>query len=143
MEGQGTPVIVVDTNLLVYLVLPTHHSQVAESVWEKDDFWVAPELVFSEFRNVLLGAVRRGNIDRVDIPAILAQAREVIRVSTEPIKDESVIFLALEGDLSAYDAEFVWLSRQAGVPLVTSDRKERRSFPETTLTPEEFLKGKN
>jgi predicted nucleic acid-binding protein len=53
--------IVVDTNLLIYLLMPTPHFAVAEAIWTKDGEWVAPELVFSEFWNVLAGAARRKN----------------------------------------------------------------------------------
>jgi predicted nucleic acid-binding protein len=45
----------VDTHLLVYLLVPTQHSPLAEAVWKKDDFWIAPELDFSEFRHVPRG----------------------------------------------------------------------------------------
>ncbi|MHB8421644.1 MAG: hypothetical protein ACYDAM_02575 [Leptospirales bacterium] len=58
--------IVVDANLLPYLLLPTPYSVTAEAVWMKDNEWVAPELVFSEFRNVLLGAVRQKDLTGED-----------------------------------------------------------------------------
>ncbi len=48
--------IVVDTNLLAYLLLPTSHTAEADAVLLKDPDWIAPALIHSEFRNVLLGA---------------------------------------------------------------------------------------
>ena len=58
--------IVVDTNLLAYLLLPTTYSAQAEAVLIKDSHWFAPQLIHSEFRNVLLGAVRRNDVARSD-----------------------------------------------------------------------------
>jgi predicted nucleic acid-binding protein len=48
--------IVVDTNVLVYLLLPTPHAAQADAILLKDPDWIAPALIHSEFRNVLLGA---------------------------------------------------------------------------------------
>ncbi|MGX2039789.1 hypothetical protein ACWJKU_06595 [Methylocaldum sp. MU1018] len=48
--------ILVDTNLLAYLLLPTPHAAKAEAVLIRDPNWFAPLLIHSEFCNVLLGA---------------------------------------------------------------------------------------
>jgi predicted nucleic acid-binding protein len=55
-------VIVVDTNLLVYLFVRGSRTAEAESVLEKDAVWTAPWLWRSEFRNSLAGLVRRQDI---------------------------------------------------------------------------------
>lgn len=39
---------------------------------------------------------------------------------------------------SAYETEFVGLFRWAGIPRLRSDRRERRSFSETTMTPRDI-----
>jgi predicted nucleic acid-binding protein len=54
--------IVVDTNLLVYLLLPTPYTAQAEAIMDVDSDWIAPGLIHSELRNVFLGAVRRKDI---------------------------------------------------------------------------------
>jgi predicted nucleic acid-binding protein len=50
-----------------------------------------------------------------------------------------VLSLAASSACSAYDAEFVVLAREMGVPLVTTDRRLLESFPETAVTPERYL----
>jgi predicted nucleic acid-binding protein len=52
-------VIVVDINVLVYLLVPCEHIEQAERVFLMDPMWAAPLLWRSEFRNVLAVYMRR------------------------------------------------------------------------------------
>lgn len=133
--------IVVDTNLLAYLLLPNPSAAQAEAVLIKDPDWIAPPLIHSEFRNVLLGAVRRKAVAPEDADSFLARAQEVITVPDEPIDSTAVVALALQSGCSAYDCEFVWLARQLRVPLVTADKKVLNAFSDLAMTPERFLTG--
>ena len=45
--------IVADTNVISYLLLPTGFSEQASQLYRIDPDWAAPELWRSEFRNVL------------------------------------------------------------------------------------------
>ena len=54
--------IVADTNLIAYLLLPGPLTDRAGRVYERDPVWVAPPLWRSEFRNVLVLHVRTGRI---------------------------------------------------------------------------------
>ncbi len=131
--------IVVDTNLLVYLLLPTTHAVQADAVFLKDPGWVAPALIHSEFRNVLLGAVRRKNLETDDAHALLDRATEVITVPDGGVDGQAVRLLALESGCSAYDCEFAWLARALRVPLVTADRQVLEAFPDSAVPADVFL----
>ena len=120
--------IVVDTNLLAYLLLPNPNAAQAEAILIKDPVWIAPALIHSEFRNVLLGAVRRKDVAERDADSFLARAQEVITVPDEPLDSAAVFALALQSGCSAYDCEFVWLARHLRVPLVTADKKVLNAF---------------
>lgn len=67
--------IVVDTNLLAYLLLPTLNVSQTEAVPIKDPDWIAPVLIHSEFRNVLLGAVRRKDVAQDDANEVVPKIR--------------------------------------------------------------------
>ncbi len=132
--------IVVDTNLLAYLLLPTPHAMQADAVLLEDPDWIAPVLIHSEFRNVLLGAVRREDIEAEDAPVLLDRAAEVITVPEGGVDGKAVLSLALDTGCSAYDCEFVWLARALRVPLVTADRQVLGAFPDTAVPADVFLK---
>jgi len=51
--------IVVDTNILAYLYLPTGFSEQAEHLLLKQPKWIAPVLWRSELRNVLARYLRK------------------------------------------------------------------------------------
>ncbi len=135
--------IVVDTNLLVYLLLPTTHAVQADAVLLKDPDWVGPALIHSEFRNVLLGAVRRKEVEADDARALLDRATEVITVPEGAVDGQAVLSLALESGCSAYDCEFAWLARALRVPLVTADRQVLGAFPDTAVPGDVFLASQN
>ena len=87
--------IVFNTNVLVYLLLPTPHAAQADAILLKDPDRIAPALIHSEFRNVLLGAVRRKDIEAGDAPVLLDRAMEVITVPEGGANGRAVLSLAL------------------------------------------------
>ena len=54
--------IVVDTNVLAYLLLPGERTEQAERVFHRDPVWAAPLLWRSELRNVLAVYMRQGRL---------------------------------------------------------------------------------
>lgn len=135
--------IVVDTNLLAYLLLPTPHATLADAVLLKDPDWIAPVLIHSEFRNVLLGAVRRKDIETDDARVLLDRAAEVVTVPDGAVDGQAVFALALGSGCSAYDCEFVWLARDLRVPLVTADRQVLGAFPDSAVPADVFFRSKS
>jgi predicted nucleic acid-binding protein len=133
--------IVVDTNLLAYLLLPTPFTAQAEAVLDKDSGWLAPGLIHSELRNVFLGAVRRGDIGLADAQFLLERSLELVTVPDKDIDGSAVFTIAMESGCSAYDCEFVWLARDLGLPLVTVDKKVLNAFPNLAVLSETFLQA--
>ena len=122
--------IVVDTNVVAYLLLAGPHTEQAEALLLAQPEWAAPPLWRSEWRNVLCGYLRRGQLDLDTALALMQQAQDLVIRREEPVPSDSVLRLAASSGCSAYDCEFVAAARQLGVPLVTADRALLRAFPD-------------
>jgi predicted nucleic acid-binding protein len=121
--------IVVDTNVIAYLWLPGERTAAAERLLKKDADWNAPLLWRSEFRDVLAGCLRRGDV-RLETALEIVDGAEVQLHGREfSVPSDQVLARVAESDCSAYDCEFIVLAEELGVPLVTSDEKLLRSFP--------------
>jgi predicted nucleic acid-binding protein len=132
-------VIVVDTNLVVHFFVNGENSELAGQVLVKDPDWSAPLLWRSEFRNTLVKCVRGGLIEWSDAFRIVTAAESLMSGGEYAVVSGDVLSLAASSACSAYDAEFVVLAREMGVPLVTTDRRLLESFPETAVSPERYL----
>lgn len=123
--------IVVDTNVLVHLLSGTGSAgERATALYADDPSWCAPALALSELRNVLVGMVRRGWIDRRDADAMHDDALDVLGSRVGAVRGTTVLETALALELTAYDAEFVALAEELDVPLVTRDRAILEAAPE-------------
>lgn len=130
--------IVVDTNLIAYLFVNGEHSESAEKVLLKDPRWAAPLLWRSELRSVLVKGIRKGLIELNDAFRIMTEAESLMSEGEYAVDSGDVLSLAASATCSAYDAEFVALARELGVPLVTMDKLLLESFPETAVAPARF-----
>jgi predicted nucleic acid-binding protein len=123
-------VIVVDSNILAYLHLGREHHSAAASLLRQERDWAAPLLWRSEFRNVLTGCLRRGELRLVEAVSTQAEAEDMMRESEFAVDSELVLQLAHESACTAYDCEYVALAMRLGVKLVTMDKQILRAFPQ-------------
>lgn len=130
--------IVVDTNLVAYLVLPGERTGAAEAVLQADPAWAAPTLWRSELRNVLSTYVRRGALALEDALAMAGRAEALLAGREYTVPTEAVLALAASSGRAAYDCEFVVLARELGIPLVTCDGALLAAFPDVVVPPEGF-----
>ena len=125
--------IVVDSNVLAYLYLPGEFTTAAETLMERDPDWNAPVLWRSEFRNILAGYLRRGQLTFGQAHALQSEAEDLLRDSEYEVDSRSVLELVRDSECSAYDCEFVALAMRLGTRLVTMDGKVLRSFPDISV----------
>ena len=121
--------IVVDTNVIAYLQLPNPLSAAAEELFAVDDDWAVPLLWRSEFRNVLVGALKRKALTLETAAAIARETEDQFEGREFAVESAPVLMLATVSGCSSYDCEFVALARELGVPLVTNDRAVLKAFP--------------
>lgn len=133
--------IVVDANVIVYLLTPGTQSELAWSAVERDDDWRVPTLWRSEVRNALLGIVRAGQLDATDAIASMNRAERLLIGSSHEVGSAHVLELALSSGCSAYDCEYVSLAESLDVRLVTSDREILAAFPERAVDLRAYAAG--
>lgn len=131
--------IVADTNLLAYLVMPGERTEEAEAVLAKDPTWVAPVLWRSELRSVVHKYIMRGDLTIARAVALLGQADDVLGGREGEVESKDVLELAARSKCTTYDCEYVALANALGVSLVTTDRAILKAFPKLAMTPAEFL----
>lgn len=130
--------IVADTNLVAYFLIPGERSAEADSVFRKDSEWVAPLLWRSEFRSVLAFHIRRSALSLDQALEIMTDAETLMRGREYSLPSEPVMRLVAASPCSAYACEFVALARELGVSLVTSDAKVLGAFDQTAISPAQF-----
>ncbi len=131
--------IVVDTNIISYLYISGDHSRQSEDLLSCDSNWVAPVLWRSEFRNVLARYLRKNLLNMDEILLIIQQAEKLLSDHEYEISSAHIMQLVKNSRCSAYDCEFVALAQYLGVPLVTTDKKILREFPQIAQTAESYL----
>ncbi len=121
--------IVVDTNVLAYLYLPGEQTAAAEALLLRDPDWCAPILWRSEFRNILAGYVRRGDLSFDQALSLQAEAEDLLAGCEHEVESRVVLELVRDSDCSAYDCEFIALALKLDTLLFTQDKKLLRAFP--------------
>ena len=125
--------IVVDTNVIAYLYLPTEFTQHAENLLKHDSDWAVPLLWRSEFRNVLALYIRKGLLTFDEAYRIQSEAEELLAQQEYEIPSYEILALVSMSGCSAYDCEFVALAKRLGVKLVTSDAQLLKRFPDIAV----------
>lgn len=130
--------IVADTNLLIYLYIEGERTAQAEAVLVQDPLWAVPLLWRSEFRNVLIGLLRKRALNLEDACQIVSEAERAVIGREYSVVSHQVLELAFRSGCSAYDCEFVSLAQDLGVSLITSDRQVLAAFPSIAVSPDVF-----
>lgn len=116
---------VVDASIVAAWLLPDEDNELAEQarLAMADEDALAPDLLWHEVRNILIISERRNRITAEGSANLLIRLRRVpLRIID--IKDDlSILQLAREHRLSAYDATYLALAVIENVALVTLDKK--------------------
>lgn len=131
--------IVVDSNVLAYLLIEGEQTTLAAAVWRLDPQWCLPVLWRHEFLNILATYVKAGGAEITDVEEVWREALRLTAPGEHEVDPVAALRLAIRHKISAYDAQFVALARQLEVPLVTEDRRLREAFPQQILSMQAFL----
>ncbi len=122
--------IVVDVNVLAYLLIPGKFTRSAEQLLETDSTWSAPRLWRSELRNILATYVRSNLLELADATQLFQRATDLIGPEEYEVETSDVLRLSKQSGCSAYDCEYLALAEFLDLPLVTADRKLAKAFPQ-------------
>ena len=121
--------IVVDVNVVAYLLIPGKYTEAAERLFQEDPVWVVPRLWRSELRNILATYMRAGQMDRAEAMLIFQRAAELVGSEEYEVETADVLRASEQGKCSAYDGEYLALAEFLDLVLVTADAKWVRAFP--------------
>ena len=126
--------VVVDTNVVAYYWLPGPRTEEAIALRKKADAWFVPQLWRSEFRNVLAGYIRTGNLNASQARAVVRAAESDMVEFEREVDSVDVLNLVERSECSAYDCEFVALAMAMGFLLITEDARILRDFPNAAVS---------
>lgn len=121
--------IVVDVNVIAYLLMPGKFTASAEHLLESDPAWAAPRLWRSELRNILATYVRSRQIELHDALDLFQRASDVIDREEYEVDTSAVLRLCKTSGCSAYDCEYVALAEFLDLEFVTADKALAKAFP--------------
>ncbi|MBM4352778.1 MAG: type II toxin-antitoxin system VapC family toxin [Deltaproteobacteria bacterium] len=133
--------IVVDTNVIAYLLIQGERTDAARAVWQRDPQWLAPPLWRSEFLNVLAVSVRAQVLSESDARKAWSSGLTVMGHREVEVSGSDVLAAAIKYRLSAYDAQFVVAAAVNGTRLVTGDRRIPAACPELSVELDDFVRG--
>lgn len=125
--------IVVDTNIIAYLALPSPHTELAEKLLRAEPEWIVPVLWRSELRNVLALYLRKLLINFDEALTIQTEMEIMFQDREYSVNSLDVLLLVNQSNCSAYDCEFVTLAKSFRCKLVTMDKKLAQAFPDTAI----------
>ncbi len=132
--------IVVDVNVVAYLLIQGAKTALARAVFTKDPSWTLPPLWQDEFLNVLVMQVRQTGFSIAVASQTWSRALELLLPVEQRVDKLMVLQTACQHQITAYDAQYVVLAGQLDVNLVTEDTELQRKFPRRTVSMQMFCK---
>lgn len=123
---------VLDSSVALAMLLPDEDSAAADALASRlaEGSVAVPTIWPLEVRNAMLAALRSRRITAAEFDERL-QVLALLPVELEPPADvaalKRVVALARRHDLSVYDASYIDLAKQRGLPLATLDAKLRKA----------------
>ncbi len=131
----------VDTNILAYLLIEGERSDEARALLRKDSDWHSERFIYTELTNVLSTYLRIGPFQFQDCKVAMERAEQLMENNLHQASHLDVIRIAEEFRISAYDARYIALAREFGIPLITEDAKLRRAVPSLTVSLNDALEA--
>jgi len=126
--------VIVDVGPLAFLLLSGDLTDLAQRVYARDPAWASAPLWRSEFRNLLVGYQRCGRISASHAGEILEAAEEKMHPRQYNIAGRTVLDLAAQTGLSAYQCEYLALAQDLNLPLLTTQPDVVAAAPKLAIS---------
>jgi predicted nucleic acid-binding protein len=130
--------VVVDTNVIAYLLIEGDKTPEAQALFARDPEWRSEAFLLVEFSNVLSTYMRSRALTRAQADLLLAEAERRMRGLVN-LPHAQALRLAEHFAVSAYDARFLGAAQSLGGKLVTEDARLRAAAPALTCSLDEAL----
>ena len=143
MEAQGNGLIVVDTNIIAYLLIQGEQTPKAQLLLNRMPEWSAPSFWRIEFLNVLMNYSHYQKLPPMDVRRIWKASFRLSHLREESVEADQALDLAIKYKISGYDALFVSLAQSLQTVCLTQDKALRKAVPHLTASMDDFLKPPN
>ena len=133
--------LLVDTNVVAYLLIEGDHTQAAQQLRRRDPDWRSEAFLLVEFTNVLASSVATKRMTLGLAENFLGKAVALFDGKLRSMPPAPVLAAAVRHGVSAYDARFLALAEAIGLPIVTEDKKLRDAAPNLTQSLADALAG--
>ena len=130
--------IVVDANVVAYLVIPGDLTAHARRLRSVDDEWYVPPLFSHEWLSVVGRYVRGGYFDRDTAVRHYRRGVALVRIAPGTIDPLDVLNLVARSGCSSYDCQYVACAMDWNTRLVTLDKAVLEQFPDVSVSLKQF-----
>src|SRR4029434_9367465 len=131
--------LIIDTNVLAYLLIHGDHTAAAQRLRARDPDWRSEAFLLVEFTNILASSIATKRMTLSLARDFLAKAVDLFDGKLGRVPHAAVLAIAARHRVSAYDARFLALADQLGGRLVTEDTRLRAAAPALTQSLVEAL----
>ena len=133
--------IVVDSNIITARSLTSVLTSRAKQVEQKDPEWIVPVLWRYEFQNLLATAIKAKQITPEHALDVWGKIDGILGENESEPSPAKVIDLVAQYGITAYDAQFIALAMEMGIPCITEDRELQEKFPGIAVSMDGFLES--
>ena len=130
--------VLVDTNIITYLMIRGDRTAAAQQLYERDSDWCSEAFVMVEFSNVIATYVRTRALSQAQGTKLLAESQAHLS-TLHSVVNTQALESAMQFGISAYDARFISLAKQLKMKLITEDVKLRVAVPALTMSLDDAL----
>lgn len=132
--------IVIDTCIVFHLFNETMLNKLTQNLIAKTPHIILPPIWQEEYANILVKQNRKSPLPSHILLESYSQVVDQLSPHEIPVNKQQALRIALEHNISSYDAQFVELAQRYAIWLITEDVELLKKAKSSTLSIEEYLK---